>query len=125
MRKGRVAVLFGELSAAFWNRHRLSPDGPDESSHCNPQYATAVVAYRCATRTRSSIETHSLSVWAPPAEGPWVMPGTLASAQNVLQSSQNGFAPNGRSGPDVARYDSRNALTSASSRSSRKPSRTI
>ena len=34
--------------------------------------------------------------------GPCVMPGMLASAQNVLQSSQKGFAPNGTVRPSLA-----------------------
>ncbi len=61
------------------------------------QYATAVKAYSCATRTRSSMATHSWTVCCPPARGPWVMAGTRPSAQKLLPSSTNGLGPRGNS----------------------------
>src|SRR5205807_783996 len=57
------------------------------------QYSTAVSAYRCATRTRSSISTHSLTVCCPPARGPCVIAGTPFMPQKLLPSSTNGFGP--------------------------------
>ena len=119
LRPFRHLVADEDLAKEFLLRGFIGVDqvGEDVGGHCclirgeghhlrpplSPQKTTAVAAYNIATRTRSSISTHSETVCCPPAYGPCVIAGIRASAQKLLPSSTNGLGPSGSGEPALER----------------------
>src|SRR5262249_30892023 len=106
----------GDLSNGGLRTYLPDPDGP-------PQKLAAVRAYKCATRSRSSIDTHSFRVCWPPARGPCVMAAILAWLQKQLPSSTKGFGPVTKGRPLMVAYELWKASTSRAFSSNLKASR--